>query len=229
MFVMRTTKDPANSIGKLVSAQQSLGLCDLAFAVGPLRFYCVEPRALGRQQAANYPHPTATFSNLAIVGGDPGTHLMAFMPACVVPDKKQRLLAPLLEPVAAPPKKLRGYGAHGPAIDEPEPRLLKLRQIKPVAGEGLRLGIVLSRFLLNEAHRLSGIRPGMQRRSLEARKPGLVTETQNPLGVGLGEADQSISSPFFLAYSGSGLSIQRLGPAPNALRASPVLPGWSRH
>jgi hypothetical protein len=157
MFVMRTTKDPANSIGKLVSAQQSLGLCDLAFAVGPLRFYCVEPRALGRQQAANYPHPTATFSNLAIVGGDPGTHLMAFMPACVVPDKKQRLLAPLLEPVAAPPKKLRGYGAHGPAIDEPEPRLLKLRQIKPVAGEGLRLGIVLSRFLLNEAMRRTGL------------------------------------------------------------------------
>jgi hypothetical protein len=70
MLVMRTTEDPANSIGKLISAeQQSLGLRDLAFAVDPLRLYCIEPRALGGQQAANYPHPTATFSDLAIVGG----------------------------------------------------------------------------------------------------------------------------------------------------------------
>jgi|SRR5918912_4248932 hypothetical protein len=49
MLVMRTIEDRANSIGKLVSAEQSLGLCDLAFAVDPLRLYCVEPGALAKR------------------------------------------------------------------------------------------------------------------------------------------------------------------------------------
>ena len=44
MLVMRTTEDPADSICELVSAKQSLGLCDLAFGVDPLGLYGVEPR-----------------------------------------------------------------------------------------------------------------------------------------------------------------------------------------
>jgi hypothetical protein len=135
---------------------------------------------------------------------------MAFMPACVVPDKKQSLLTPLPKPVAAPRKKLGGYGAHGSAIHEPQPSFLKLRQIKSVAGEGLRLGIVLSRFFLKKAYRLCGIRPGTQSRPLEARKPSLVLEPHSPLWMALGEEDQPVSSPFFRVYCGSGLSIQCL-------------------
>jgi hypothetical protein len=57
MLLMRTTKDPTYPICKLVSAKQSLGLCDLAFAVDPLGLYGVEPRALGGQQARYYPNP----------------------------------------------------------------------------------------------------------------------------------------------------------------------------
>jgi hypothetical protein len=47
-------------------------------------------------------------------------------------------------------------------------------------------------------------------RPLEARKPRLILEAQGPLGVAPGEPDQPISIPFFLSYSGSGLSRKRL-------------------
>ena len=77
--------------------------------MNPLRLDGIEPRALGGQQTRHYPDPMAAGFDLAVVGGDRASHLMAFMPGGVVPDKKQSLLAPLLEPVAAPPKKPCGY------------------------------------------------------------------------------------------------------------------------
>src|SRR5215203_2349264 len=103
MLFVSTAEDFANPLGELISTEQPLSLNYLAFAVNPLGLYCIEPRALGRQQTWHYPD------------------LMAFMPACVVPDEKQSLLAPLSKPVAAPREKLRGYGAHGSAIHEPQP------------------------------------------------------------------------------------------------------------
>jgi hypothetical protein len=42
MLVMRTTKDPADPLGKLVSSQQPLGFYDLAFSVDPLGLYGVD-------------------------------------------------------------------------------------------------------------------------------------------------------------------------------------------
>ena len=39
MLVMWTIEDPANSVGELVSAQQSVGLYNLALAVDQFRFY----------------------------------------------------------------------------------------------------------------------------------------------------------------------------------------------
>src|SRR5215204_4812553 len=102
MLFVSTAEDLANPVGELVSTQQPLGLNYLAFAVNPLRLYCVEPRALGGQQTRHYPEPMAAGFDLAVVGGDPASHLMAFMPGGgIVPDKKQSLLAPLVEPVAA--------------------------------------------------------------------------------------------------------------------------------
>src|SRR5215210_8322835 len=190
MLFVSTAEDFANPLGELVSTEQPLGLNYLAFGVNPLRLYCVEPRALGGQQTRHYPDPMAAGFDTAVVGGDPASDLMAFMPACVVPDEKQSLLAPLPKPVAAPPKKLRGYGAHGSTIHEPQPSLLKLRQIQSVAGESLRLGIVLSRLFFEQTHRLSSISPGMHTRPLEAGEPGLVLETQSPLGTGLGQMAQ---------------------------------------
>jgi hypothetical protein len=135
----------------------------------------------------------------AVVGADPASDLMAFVPACVVPDKKQGLLTPCFEPVTAPREKLRGYGAHGSTIHEPQPSFLKLGHIQSVAGESLRLGIVLSGLFFEQTRRLSGISPGMHTRPLEAGEPGLVLETQSPLGAAVGQPDQPISIPFFRA------------------------------
>src|SRR5678815_4238413 len=105
MLFVSTAEGPANPLGKLVSTKQPLGLNYLPLAMDPLGLYCVEPRALGGQQRRHYPEPMAAGFDLAVVGGDPASHFMAFVPACVVPDEKQSLLAPLPEPVATPPKK----------------------------------------------------------------------------------------------------------------------------
>src|SRR5215216_1298782 len=138
MLFVSTVEDPANPLGELVSTEQPLSLNYLAFAVNPLGLYRIEPRALGRQQTWHYPDPMAAGFDTAVVGADPASDLMAFMPACVVPDKKQGLLAPLSKPVAAPREKQRGYGAHGSIIHEPQPSFLKLWQIQSVAGESFQ-------------------------------------------------------------------------------------------
>src|SRR5215203_222190 len=123
MRLMDTAEGPTNPISELISAVQPLGLYHLAFAMNPLGFYRVEPRALGGQQTRHYPHSgfaSAGFDT-AVVGGDPVAHLVALMLGGVVPDKKQGLLAPLLELLRAPREKLCSYSAHGAAIDEPQP------------------------------------------------------------------------------------------------------------
>src|SRR5829696_5245328 len=210
MFFVITAEEPANPLSELVSTGHSLGLNYLAFAVNPLGLDRIEPRAPGGQQTRHYADPTAPILDLAVLGGDPLSHLSAFVPACVVPDQEQSLLASRLEPLATPPEKLCGYGAHRATIHESQPRLFELRRIQPVAGESLGVGIVLSGLLLEEAHRLARLLPGMHRGSLEAAEPTLILKTQeDPLRMGLGEPDQPISIPFFLSYSGSGLSIQR--------------------
>src|SRR4029453_8091249 len=170
----------------------------------------VEPRALGGQGARYDSYPTASVLNFPVMGGDPASDLSALMPACVVPDKKQGLFAPRLEPLAAVPEEPRGYGAYRASIHEPKPRLFELRHIQPVAGEGLRLGVVLFHLFLDQANRSPRIGPGVQRGTLQTGEPGLILEPKNPLRVALGQPDQPVASPFFRAYSGSGLSIQRL-------------------
>src|SRR5215210_130488 len=125
MLVMRTTEDPADPICELIGTEQPLGLCDLAFAMNPLGLYRIEPGALGGQKAWHYPHSAAAVFDLAVVGGDPASHLSAFMPAGVVPDHKQSLFAGRGEFVAAVAEELRGYGTHRAAVHEPYPGLFE--------------------------------------------------------------------------------------------------------
>src|ERR671912_2485495 len=193
MRLMGTAEDPADPICELVSTEQPLGFCDLPLAVNPLGFYGVKPRTLGWQVARDYAYSTAAFFDLAVVGADPVAHPTAFVPGGVIPDQEQGLLAPLFELVAAPTEELRGYGAHGAAIHESKPRPVEPRHIKPVAGEGFGVGIVLARLLLVQAHGAARLLPGMQRRPLEARKPRLILEAQDPLRMALGEPNQPIS------------------------------------
>jgi hypothetical protein len=231
MLVMGTIEDPADPIRKLISAQKTLRLDHVSLAVDPLGLNSIEPRTLFRQKAGHYPYSssaTIVVFDSAVVGSDPASHFMALMPTGVVPEQEQGLFAPLLKPVAAPPKKLRGYGTHRAAIDKPQPRLLELWQIQPVAGEGFGVGIVLCGFFFEEAHRPIRFAPGVQRGPLEAGEPGLVLETQRPLRMGLGEPDQPLESPFFGRIRGPD-SRSSVWPAPSVSLALLVLPGWSRH
>src|SRR5687767_10822598 len=98
MLVVRTTEDLADPVCQLVCAEQSFGLRDLAFGVHPLGLDRVQPRALGWQKARHYAYSTTAFFDPAVVSTDPASHLSAFVPACVVPDHQQGLLAPRLEP-----------------------------------------------------------------------------------------------------------------------------------
>src|SRR5829696_43841 len=227
MRLMDTVEGSTDSIGELVSSKQPLGLNYLPLAMNPLRLYCVEPRTFGGQQTWHYPYPLAAGFDLAVVGVDPLSQLMALMRACVVPNKEQSLLAPPLELREAPREKLRSYSAHGAAIDEPQPGLSYPRQIHPVAGEGLGLRVVLCGLLLEQTRRSARLGPGVQTRSLKAGEPGLVLKSQDPLRMirmNFGEPDQPVSSPFLRAYSGSGLSIQRLARS----QSTPSLPSVAR-
>jgi hypothetical protein len=76
------------------------------------------------------------------------------MPRSVVPDQKQDLLADPFELFVAPPEKLGRYRAYGRTIHESQLRLVEFGHIESVAGDGLRLGVVFSDRLLNEAQRL---------------------------------------------------------------------------
>src|SRR5829696_7913308 len=232
MRLMDTVEGSTDSIGELVSSKQPLGLNYLPLAMNPLRLYCVEPRTFGGQQTWHYPYPLAAGFDLAVVGVDPLSQLMALMRACVVPNKEQSLLAPPLELREAPREKLRSYSAHGAAIDEPQPGLSYPRQIHPVAGEGLGLRVVLCGLLLEQTRRSARLGPGVQTRSLKAGEPGLVLKSQDPLRMirmNFGEPDQPVSSPFLRAYTRDRGSRSSAWPVPRAHQVSQVLPGWSRH
>src|SRR5215207_5958921 len=153
MLVVRTTKDRAVALGNLVSAKQPLGFHHFALAMHPLGLYGVKPRAFGGQKAAYDPHPFYDLAlfYLPVVFLDPGSEFFAYVPGSVVPDQNPHLLAPLVELLRAPRKELGAYPAYGTAIDEPKPRLIELRHVEPVAGDGFGLGIVFSDRLLDEA------------------------------------------------------------------------------
>src|SRR3712207_1362996 len=147
MLVMRIAKDPANPLCELVSAQKTLGFDHFALAVNPLlRLDGVQPRTLLGQKAAYNPYSSfaAALFDLAIVFSEPAPDLFGDVPACVVPDEEQNLLASRFELLAAPQKKLRSYPTHGQTIHKPKPRLIELWQIKSVAGDGFRIRVVFS-------------------------------------------------------------------------------------
>src|SRR5215218_4108166 len=138
MLVMLTTEDPANSIGELVSSQQSVGCDDLALAVYPLGLYGIEPRTLLGQKAAHDPHSSfaTALLDFSVVLSEPAPDLFGDVPARVVPDEKQHSLARRLKLLATPRKEPRGYGTDRPPIHEPQPRLVEFGQVEAVAGDG---------------------------------------------------------------------------------------------
>ena len=82
MLVMRTSESGTDALGQLVAPQQTVRLYNLAFAVNPLRFDRVEPRALLGQQTGDYPHPSfaEALLDFPVMRADPSTNLAAYVP-----------------------------------------------------------------------------------------------------------------------------------------------------
>jgi hypothetical protein len=123
MLVVRTPEDATDSVGEFIGAKQTPGLYNLALAVNPFGLDRVEPRTLLWQQAAYDPNSgfASTVFDLAVVRTEPTPDLLGDVPARVVPDKEQDLLAKSFELLAAPRKELGRYGTHGPPIYDPKP------------------------------------------------------------------------------------------------------------
>jgi hypothetical protein len=159
MLVVWAPKGSAHPLGQPMSSEQPAGFHYPAFAMDPLGLNRVEPRALLGQQAAYDPHTSAAFFHLPVVRSNPPTHLFALMPACVVPDQKQHLLANRFELGATPLKKAGRYAAYRPSIHKTQPRLLKLGQKHPIAGDGLGVRVILGYRLLHQTQRPPRIAP----------------------------------------------------------------------
>src|SRR5215207_9200710 len=157
MLVMRTTKDPTDPIRKLISSQKIVRFHDLALAMNPFGLYSVEPRTLLRKKATHDPHSSfaAALLDFSVVSSEPAPDLPGDMPARVVPDEEQNLLADLFELLQAPLKELGRYGTDGPSVNEAQPRIADLRKVESVAGDGFRLGVDFGHRLLNEAKGLA--------------------------------------------------------------------------
>jgi hypothetical protein len=141
MRLMSTAEDPTDPIRELIGVEQTVGLDHFSLAVDPLGLYGVQPRTLLGQKATDDPDPsfaTAVF-DLAVMLAEPSSYLTAYVPAGIVPDEEQHLLANCFELLTAPRKKAGRYPTHGPTIHEPEPPLVELRHIEPVTGDGLRM------------------------------------------------------------------------------------------
>src|SRR5687767_15154193 len=213
MLVVRTTKGRAHPLGNLVSAQQPLGFHHFALAMYPLGLHGVEPGTFGGQITAYDPHPFEhALLDLVVVFFDPGSDFFAYVPGSIVPDQNLHLLAPLVELSGAPAEELGGYPAHRRPLHKAYPRLLELGHIEPIAGDGFGVRIVFGDRVLDEAQGLAFFAEAVQGRLGYPAPPALILVAYGPtLGVVfLGQLDQSVAHPFFLAYSGSGEVIHLL-------------------
>jgi hypothetical protein len=139
------------------------------------------------------------------VGTDPGPDFGAAVPGGVIPDQQQGRLAVRLESVAAPGQELGGDRTDRTAVDEAQPDVFVPAASwrgrpdqQAVAGQRLRVRIVLGNRLLDQAQRPVVVGPGMQARGRQPAPPDLVLEAQRPLGMGRRQPDQAIARPFFL-------------------------------
>jgi hypothetical protein len=215
MRFMRTVEGVADPIDQLGGGQQPSRLDHAALGVEPHRLDGIEPRALGRQGATDDADAGACLLDPLVVSPDPGPDLGADVPGGVVPDQQQGRLAVGLELGATPGQELGGERADRAAVDEAQPDVLPpaaARRGRPdqqaVAGRRLRVGIVFGDRLLDEVE-WPVVGPGVQARGRQPAPPDLVLEAQGPLGVRGRQPEQAIARPFFRAYAGSGLVIQR--------------------
>jgi hypothetical protein len=94
MLVMRTTEDPTDSVGELVSTQQTVGLDHLALAMHPFGFYGVQPWTLLGQKAAYDPHSFSRLLDTTVVLAEPSSYLTAYVPAVALSQMRSNTFLP---------------------------------------------------------------------------------------------------------------------------------------
>ena len=95
MLVMRTIENLTDPVGEFVSAEQSVGLYNLALAVDPFGLDGVKPRTPFWQKAAYDPHSAAALFDTAVMFSEPSSELAAYVPARVVPDERTNTFLPI--------------------------------------------------------------------------------------------------------------------------------------
>src|SRR5690242_4955524 len=210
VFTVKVATDP---LSHLLGGQEPGRFDDRSFAMDPLGFNRIQPRAFRRQETGQDAHTVPLLLDLPIVLANPGAHGTTEVPGGVIPDQQQHWHLPLFEPDTAPVQELGRDGTDRAALDKAQPDLLWLgaaAQEQAITGQGFGIGIRGRDRLLDQAQELVWLAPGMQGGLSESAPPGLILVAQRPLGMGLGQADQAVALAFFRRYPGSGLVIQRL-------------------
>src|ERR671911_111721 len=225
MPVMRTPESPAYPLGELIRTEQPIELHDPPFAMHPLRLDGVQPRTLFRQKATYDPHSLPAVFDLPVVPSEPPADQFGDVPAGVVPDEKQNLLAELFELLQAPREELRGYGAYGSPVHEPQPYVVEglPGKVEAVAGDGLRLGVVLCDRPLDHAAGVPLLGEGAQGGQGHPAPPAFVLKADGPLGVAVGHLHQPIASEASLFSF-----VQGVGRCDPPLRPHPAYPQKAR-
>ena len=198
MWFMSTAIIGADTVGQLVSRQQSLRLDYGPFAMHPLRLNRVQPGTLRGQQAQHNPHASLALFDLAIVGAYPAAHRLADVPRSIVPNQQQGGLAGGGKPIAAPAQEVDRHAADRSPIDKSQQHTIggsgrrlssRLAHQQAVAGQRLGISVVLELCLLNHSdRRIIGL-PGVNISRREPAPPDFVTKAQRPLRLAGRQAD----------------------------------------
>src|SRR5215475_924388 len=197
------------SADHLLAGEHRVRLGHRTLPVDPLRLDVIEPWALRRQPADHDPHP-AVLPHLPVVPADPGADPLASVPGGIVPDEQERLLPLGGQHLANPGEKRLGDLADGTPLHEAQQQLSGVATQQAIAGQRFRFSLLQPITLVQQPDDLFLDAPSRAVRIMEAAPPALVAKAQHPFRMARRPANQPIPCPFFRAYSGSGLVIQRL-------------------
>ena len=179
-------------VHELVGRQRPIRLNDRPLAVQPARLDRIEPGALHRQPTHQDPDPAGALHR-AVMRPNPRPHRSADMPGSIVPHQHPYALAFRGEPVGPPGQKVGGDAADRATLDKAQQHSILVGAQQPVAGQSLRLPIVLRPCFGVQPQRLA---PGPHRRLGQAAPPDLVGIAHHPGGVASRQADQAVAPVF---------------------------------
>ncbi len=220
-----------DAVCQLLSGQLAGRLGNCSFAMHPLRLDVVEPRAFGRQKAGDNLHALFAFSpatkHLSVVLPYPTEHFTTDVPLGVVPDEHQHPLAFRSQSLTDPLQVSCAHTAHRSSINEAQKHLVGVIAQQSIAAYRFGVRVVLLRFYLLQAQRLSLLGPGAHPRLGKPAPPDFVSVANHPTVRCSAKrtSNQGVASLFLRSYSGSGEVIQclaRCQPTPNRCKATRI-------